>query len=135
MVHDVIVLAQFFNFCFTKIIKIHTIKKNHIFPRKGTLTLTLGMGMGLGGDHLGPQNHKRSQTNIPYENCSRFWDIFKTSKQISKQIFKIYSYIPKTTTNTNTIFEITIYSTKHTKNVNIYLIFSKIYIFKKSTSK
>ena len=40
---------------------------------------------------------------------------------MSKDIFKICSHIQKKTHNPNIIFKITVYCTKHTKNIKIYL--------------
>ena len=74
--------------------------------------------MGMGGTIQDLKNHKKSQQNSPYENCSHFWDIFR---KMFKNIFQIYSYIQKTIQNPIDALKIITYSTKHTNNIKLYL--------------
>ena len=90
-----------------------------------------GWGRVWGGDQLGPkipQNHE----NISYENCSHFWDMFKI---MYKNIFKIYSYIQKMSTNPINALKITIDNTKHTQNTTIHFKQSKMFERKNKTMK
>ena len=69
----------------------------------------------------GTKNPKNSQKDSSYENCPHFWDICERYlKKIYKKKFKLCSYIQTNTTNPNTIFKITIYCTKYTKNAKIH---------------
>ena len=86
-------------------------------PRTGTLTLTPGMGMG--GPFSTPKsqtNHKKSKTTIVRKVFTLLGDVSKNMKNI----FKIFSYIQKTTTNPINALKITIHSTKHTKNTQFH---------------
>ena len=70
---------------------------------------------------LRTQNPKKTQENSSFENCSHFRDIFPKKFKKAKSIFKVYSYIQKSTQNPINTFKITTYNTKHTKNAKIYL--------------
>ena len=74
-------------------------------------------GWGWGGPFRTPKISK----NRSYENCLHFRNIFPKT---FKNIFKISSYIQKTTPNPINAFKITTYNTKHTFNSKIY--FQKI---------
>ena len=60
------------------------------------------------------QKPNKSQKHSSYENCSQFWEFFKTRDL--KNVLKPCSHIQAKTQNPNTIFRITIYCTKYTNN-------------------
>ena len=68
------------------------------FPREGNFDI--GAGDGGGGAFKTKTTYKSQQIqqNSPYENCSRFWDIFQT---MFKNIFIISSYIQKNDTESD----------------------------------
>ena len=82
--------------------------------------MTLTPGMGIGGDHLGPKippNHNKAQKQI---RTKMFTLLGHVSTIMSKSIFKISSYIQKTTLNPISAFKISIYDTKHTQNTKVH---------------
>ena len=84
------------------------------FLLEGNFDIDAGDGGG-GGPFRTPKSYKNPK-NPPHENCSHFWDI---SPKMSKNIFRICSYIQKKKTNPIFALEITIHCTKHTNNPKI----------------
>ena len=116
MLHDVFILV----FCFSFSHKNH---KDYLFlfiSQKGTLTLTPGMGMGRGPFRT-PKSPKILRTKMVHTSGA----FFQISQTISKHTFKICSLYTQNTKNPSPIVKITIYYTRTSKTVKIYLTFSK----------
>ena len=74
----------------------------------------------------GTNNPKHIAPNVPYENCSHFWEIvLRTFENISKHIFKPCYHIEFNTTNPDTIFKIIICFTKTPQNPKYFRNFKK----------
>ena len=103
------------------------------FLPEGNFDFDAGDGGGWGVEGtIKDQKSTKKQNNPSYEYCSHFCDIFR---KMFKTIFKIWSYIQKTTQNPINTLEKTIYDTKHTQNTKIHFKKSKMLETNRKTSK
>ena len=72
------------------------------------------------------KNPNRLEQNGQYENCSHFWDVFVKIRKMFKHTFNLCPHIKLNTTNSNTIFKVTICYKKYPQHANILSIVCKL---------
>ena len=99
------------------------------------MTLTPGMGV---GDRLGPQRSRKNTKNhkniFVRELFTLLGLLFQKCQALRNNIFKICSYIQKTTTKRINALKITIYNTKYTSNQQIHFNNPKILKIRRNVS-